>query len=117
MKQKEKDFLYGKRSFGKNRSVITVEAKVSRFGKKKVMAKGNRETWIKTLCLSDIKDLKGNRLADHLWVDFPFDMKLKVNDNVRVTGQVREYTKLDDLFGGYRNNYEIYNIKSVDILK
>ena len=61
-RQREKDYLYGKRSFGKKGQYITVIGTISRFGKKQQFEKGGIEVWLTTVCIQDVHDKNGNKL-------------------------------------------------------
>lgn len=117
MKQKEKDFLYGKRSFGKKGQFITVTGRISRFGKKRRFLKGGNEVWRTVVCIEDICDLNHNKLADHLWIELTDKSKFSKGQTIRFEGQVKEYTKFDPYFGGYKRNYELVNIRNLKVME
>lgn len=115
-RQKVKDYLYGKRSFGKKGQYITVTGTISRFGKKQVIEKGAIETWKTTVCIKDVKDTTGNKLSDHLWILLPDGIRLEKGAVIRFEGQVGVYSKLDYDLGGYKTNYELKNIRNLSVV-
>lgn len=115
-RQKVKDYLYGKRSFGKKGQYITVTGTISRFGKKQVIEKGAIETWKTTVCIHDVMDMSGNKLSDHLWITIPDEVKLKKGETIKFEGQVGVYSKLDYDLGGYKTNYELKNIRNLSVV-
>lgn len=116
-RQKDKDYLYGKRSFGKKGQFITVTGTVSRFGRRHNIDKGGILNYKTTACIQDVFDLKGNKLTDHVWIDIPKESRYKVGDILKFEGQVNTYSKLDYDFGGYKTNYELRNVRNISVVK
>ena len=116
-RQKTKDYLYGKRSFGKKGQFITVTGTISSFGKKQVIEKGAIETWKTTVCIHDVRDTKGNKLSDHLWIVLPDGLRLNKGEVIKFEGQVGVYSKLDYDLGGYKTNYELKNIRNLSVVR
>lgn len=115
-RQKDKNYLYGKRSFGKKGQYITVTGTISRFGKKQVIEKGAIETWKTTVCIHNVKDITGNKLSDHLWIMLPDGIRLNKGEVIKFEGQVGVYSKLDYDLGGYKTNYELKNIRNLSVV-